>query len=78
MDQTGNALLDLPEDGTAERPEVPRDELRQMLLEFLPAGTVRRGHKVTAVQALGDGRHQVDFAYDTNVVADLLLGADSA
>ncbi|NUW35584.1 FAD-dependent monooxygenase [Nonomuraea sp. SMC257] len=78
MDQAGNVLLDLPDDGTGERPEAPRGELRQMLLDSLPDGTVRWGHKVTAVRALGEGRHQVDFADDTTVVADLLIGADGA
>lgn len=78
MDQAGNVLLDLPDDGTGERPEVPRGALRQMLLDSLPAGTVHWGRKVTAVKALGDGRHQVSFAEDTNVVADLLVGADGA
>ncbi|MFE9636349.1 FAD-dependent oxidoreductase [Streptomyces sp. NPDC006463] len=78
MDQAGNVLLDLPDDGTGERPEAPRGGLRQMLLDSLPAGTVRWGHKVTAVRALGEGRHQVDFADSTTVVADLLIGADGA
>lgn len=78
MDQAGNVLLDLPDDGTGERPEVPRGELRQLLLDSLPAGTVRWGHKVTAVRALGGGRHQVAFAGNTTVVADLLIGADGA
>ncbi|MEV0538157.1 NAD(P)/FAD-dependent oxidoreductase, partial [Kitasatospora sp. NPDC050463] len=78
MDQAGNVLLDLPDDGTGERPEAPRGELRQMLLDSLPAGTVRWGHKVTAVRALGEGRHQVDFADSTTAVADLLIGADGA
>ncbi|MFE9912481.1 FAD-dependent oxidoreductase [Streptomyces clavifer] len=78
MDQAGNVLLDLPDDGTGERPEAPRGELRQMLLDSLPAGTVHWGRKVTAVRALGDGRHQVDFADSTTAVADLLIGADGA
>lgn len=68
----------LPGDGTGERPEVPRGELWQMLLNSLPAGTVRWGHKVTAVRALDEGRHQVDFADNTTIVADLLIGADGA
>lgn len=78
MDHTGAVLLDLPDDGTGERPEVPRGELRQLLLDSLPAGTVRWGQKVTAVGALGEGRHQVDFAEGAAVVTDLLVGADGA
>ncbi|MFI6503883.1 FAD-dependent oxidoreductase [Nonomuraea typhae] len=30
------------------------------------------------MRALGNGRHQVDFAHGTTVVADLLIGADGA
>ncbi|MFD5745970.1 FAD-dependent oxidoreductase [Streptomyces sp. NPDC127033] len=78
MDQAGNVLLGLPDDGTGLRPEAPRGEIRQMLLDSLPAGTVRWGRKVTAVRALGDGRHQVDFADGTTAVAGLLIGADGA
>ncbi|WP_333737049.1 FAD-dependent oxidoreductase [Streptomyces sp. IBSBF 2806] len=78
MDRAGNVLLDLPDAGTGERPEVPRGALRQTLLDSLPAGTVRWGHKVTAVQTLSDGRRQVVFADDTTAVADLLIGADGA
>ncbi|MEU5764335.1 NAD(P)/FAD-dependent oxidoreductase [Streptomyces asoensis] len=78
MDHAGNLLLDLPDTGTGERPEVPRGALRQMLLDSLPAGTVRWGHKATAVRTLADGRHQVDFAGRATVVTDLLVGADGA
>ncbi|WP_405455664.1 FAD-dependent monooxygenase [Streptomyces sp. NBC_00101] len=78
LDRAGNVLLDLPDVGSGERPEVPRGALRQMLLDSLPAETVRWGHKVTAVRALGDGRRQVSFAVGTTIVADLLVGADGA
>ncbi|MEU0677943.1 NAD(P)/FAD-dependent oxidoreductase [Streptomyces sp. NPDC006172] len=78
MDRTGSVLLDLPDTGTGERPEVPRGALRQLLLDSLPAGTVRWGRKATAARTLADGRHQVDFADGTTEVADLLVGADGA
>ncbi|MEV4054944.1 NAD(P)/FAD-dependent oxidoreductase [Amycolatopsis sp. NPDC049688] len=78
LDRTGAVLLDRPDDGTGERPEVPRGALRQLLLDSLPAGTVRWGHKVTGVRPLGDGGHEVSFADGTAVVAHLLVGADGA
>ncbi|MFH8224389.1 FAD-dependent oxidoreductase [Streptomyces sp. NPDC018057] len=78
MDRTGKVLLDLPGEGTGERPEVPRGELRQLLLDSLPDGTVRWGRKVTAVRPLGEGRHHMDFADGSTAVADLLVGADGA
>lgn len=70
--------FDEPDDGTGGRPEVQRGELRRMLLDSLPAGTVRWGHKASATRALGDGRHEVSFADGTTVTTSLLVGADGA
>ncbi|MGX9888896.1 FAD-dependent oxidoreductase [Streptomyces sp. NPDC002276] len=78
LDRDGKILLDLPDDGTGGSPEVLRGELRQLLLDSLPAGTVRWGHKVGGVRPLGDGRHEVTFADGTTVVTGLLVGADGA
>lgn len=78
LDKDGNVLFEEPDDGTGGRPEVPRGELRRILLESLPVDTVRWGHKVTAVSSLGDGRHTVTFADGSTVTADLLVGADGA
>lgn len=71
-------LFDQADDGTGGSPEVLRGELRQLLLDSLPANTVRWGHKVSATRALGEGRHQVTFADGTTVATDLLVGADGA
>ncbi|MFI7103696.1 FAD-dependent oxidoreductase [Streptomyces sp. NPDC050161] len=78
LDRDGTVLFEKADDGTGGRPEVQRGELRQMLLDSLPDGTVRWGHKVSGVRALGDGRHEVAFADGTTVDADLLVGADGA
>src|SRR5580658_4917165 len=40
LDKEGNVLLDEPDDGTRGRPEVPRGDLRRILLASLP-DTVR-------------------------------------
>ncbi|WP_405854681.1 FAD-dependent monooxygenase [Streptomyces sp. NBC_01515] len=72
----GTVLFD--DDSTRGRPEVLRGELRRILLDSLPAGTVRWGHKVTGVRALGEGRHEVTFADGTAITASLLVGADGA
>ncbi|MBD2894178.1 Flavin-dependent monooxygenase [Actinomadura sp. RB99] len=74
----GTVLLDEPDDGTGGRPEVQRGELRRMLLDSLPAGTVQWGRKVTGVRALGGGRHKVAFADGGTVVTNVLVGADGA
>ncbi|OZD07999.1 FAD-dependent oxidoreductase [Rhodococcus sp. 06-235-1A] len=74
----GAALLDEPDDGTGGRPEVLRGELRRILLESLPADTVRWGHKLTSVCPLGNGQHAIEFENGTTTVSDLLVGADGA
>lgn len=78
LDADGAVLLDLPDDGTGGRPEVQRGELRQMLLDSLPEGTVQWGRKVSTVRAVGDGGHEVTFADGGTVRTRLLVGADGA
>ncbi|MEU5210933.1 NAD(P)/FAD-dependent oxidoreductase [Streptomyces sp. NPDC020742] len=78
LDRNGTVLFDKADDGTGESPEVQRGELRQILLDALPDGTVRWGHKATGVRALTEGRHEVTFAGGAAVVTNLLVGADGA
>jgi 2-polyprenyl-6-methoxyphenol hydroxylase-like FAD-dependent oxidoreductase len=78
LDKHGNVLLDEPDKGNGGRPEVPRGDLRRILLNSLPAGTIRWGYKVTSVFPLGGGRHVVTFADGSTVTTDLLVGADGA
>ena len=49
LDKDGNVLLDEPDKGNGGRPEVHRGDLRRILLDSLPADTIRWGHKVAAV-----------------------------
>ncbi|WP_040822180.1 FAD-dependent oxidoreductase [Nocardia jiangxiensis] len=74
----GTVLLDEPDDGTGTRPEVQRGDLRRLLLDSLPEGTVRWGHNVTGVRAVEPGRHEVSFADGSTVRTGLLVGADGA
>ncbi|MBT2453144.1 FAD-dependent monooxygenase [Streptomyces sp. ISL-43] len=78
LDRDGTVLLDKADDGTGGRPEVQRSELRRILFDSLPAGTVRWGHKASSTRALGDGRYEVTFADGGTVVTSLLVGADGA
>src|SRR5580698_1954855 len=78
LDKNANVLLYQPDKGNGGRPEVPRGDLRRILLVSLPAGTVRWGHKTTAVSPLGNGRHEVTFANGSAVTTDVLVGADGA
>ena len=81
-DKDGNVLFEDHDDGTGGRPEVPRGELRRILLESLPADTVRWGHKLTAVSSAVsqpvDGRYILTFADGSTVTTSLLVGADGA
>jgi 2-polyprenyl-6-methoxyphenol hydroxylase-like FAD-dependent oxidoreductase len=78
LDRAGTVLLDRPDDGTGERPEVSRGELRQILLDSLPDGIVQWGRKVSGVRALGQGHHELRFTDGTTVRTSLLIGADGA
>ena len=78
LDRDATVLLEHPDDGTGNRPEVLRGDLRRVLLDSLPPGTVRWGHRVTTVVTRGDGRHDVHFANGVRVTTDLLVGADGA
>ncbi|WP_297844235.1 NAD(P)/FAD-dependent oxidoreductase [Pseudomonas sp.] len=77
-DQHGNVLLEWPSTDNGGRPEVERGELRRILLESLPADTIRWGHKLTAATPLGGGRHLLSFANGSTMTTDLLVGADGA
>ncbi|MER0479030.1 NAD(P)/FAD-dependent oxidoreductase [Streptomyces sp. Edi2] len=78
LGRDGTVLFDRADDGTGQSPEVQRGELRQLLLDALPDGTIRWGHKATGIRALTGGRHEVTFANGTTTVTSLLVGADGA
>ncbi|KPC52485.1 FAD-dependent oxidoreductase [Amantichitinum ursilacus] len=78
LDLHGTVLSDQADDGTGGRPEILRGDLRQILLDALPADSVRWGHKLTTITPVGDGQHALHFAHGARVTADLLVGADGA
>jgi 2-polyprenyl-6-methoxyphenol hydroxylase-like FAD-dependent oxidoreductase len=78
LDRHGVLLLEEADDGTGGRPEVPRGELRRMLIESLPEGTIQWGKKLAGLKSLGDDRHELTFVDGTTLVADRLVGADGA
>ena len=74
----GRVLFEEADDGTGQRPEVPRGELRRILLDSLQPGTVRWGCKLASATPLPGNRHRLDFADGSTVTADLVVGADGA
>jgi 2-polyprenyl-6-methoxyphenol hydroxylase-like FAD-dependent oxidoreductase len=78
LDRNGTVLLDEADDGSGGRPEVLRGDLRRILLGSLPDTTIEWGRKVTDVQPLGDGRHELTFSDGSTAITSLLVGADGA
>ncbi|MFE7558294.1 FAD-dependent oxidoreductase [Kitasatospora sp. NPDC057500] len=75
LEPDGTLLLqeDTPDDAPLERPEVDRADLRDLLLDSLPADAVCWGHEF---ESAGDGR--LHFADGSSAAYDLLVGADGA
>ncbi|MGK8523809.1 FAD-dependent oxidoreductase [Nocardia asteroides] len=75
LEPDGTLLLqeDTPEDAPLARPEVDRADLRGLLLDSLPEGSVRWGH---GFESAADGL--LRFADGSTAPYDLLVGADGA
>ncbi|MFF3174200.1 FAD-dependent oxidoreductase [Streptomyces sp. NPDC057900] len=75
LEPDGTLLLqeDTPDDAPSERPEIDRADLRDLLLDSLPEGTVRWGH---AFESADNGL--LHFAGGGSAPYDLLVGADGA
>ena len=78
VDKDGIVLFDAPDDGQARRPEVLRGDLRKLLLDSLPEGTVRWGKKLADVLSLGGGQHEIRFTDGSTARSSLLVGTDGA
>jgi 2-polyprenyl-6-methoxyphenol hydroxylase-like FAD-dependent oxidoreductase len=78
VDRDGTVLAELADDGSMSSPEALRGDIRRILLESLPEGTVQWGKKLVAATPLGGGRHELTFADGSVAVTDVLVGADGA
>jgi 2-polyprenyl-6-methoxyphenol hydroxylase-like FAD-dependent oxidoreductase len=69
-------LGDVPDDGSMAKPEALRGDIRRILLDSLPMGTVQWGKKLIAATVAGNGRRELAFADGSTVTTELLVGAD--
>ncbi|EJD47137.1 FAD/NAD(P)-binding domain-containing protein, partial [Auricularia subglabra TFB-10046 SS5] len=66
-------------DAKPARPEIDRRDLRQILIDGVPAERIQWGHAfVSARQLEGSHEWEVSFANGEKVTVDLLVGADGA
>lgn len=75
LEPDGTLLLqeDTPDGAPSERPEIDRADLRDLLLDSLPEGTVRWGHAFESAES-----GLLRFAGGGSAPYDLLVGADGA
>ena len=78
VDQSGNILFDKAGGQNDKRPEVDRGELRRMLLDSIPGEMIQWDHKLRAVEAIGNGTHELTFSNGSKVHSGILAGADGA
>ncbi len=78
VDRDGRPHLVEEDEGDGGRPEVPREDLRRLLLDSLTPGTVRWGRKLVGVRPVRGGWHELTFADGDVVVSTVLVGADGA
>ena len=77
LDTAARTLLDIDQtDFEPSRPEIDRVTLRQILLDALPADTVRWSTTVTGLTPLTDRGYRVELSDCTGVDADLVIGCD--
>ncbi|MFJ5886635.1 FAD-dependent oxidoreductase [Kitasatospora cineracea] len=79
LDRTGTVLHrdDTPDDSPALRPEIDRADLRDLLLDSLPPGTVAWG-RVLRTATPGAGGWRLEFADGSRAEHRTVIGADGA
>jgi 2-polyprenyl-6-methoxyphenol hydroxylase-like FAD-dependent oxidoreductase len=78
VDRNGTILLDVPGSLEGARPEVDRGELRRLLIDSLPVGTIRWGSKLRSIDPSGRPGYRLTFADGSSIFADVIVGADGA
>lgn len=76
LDKTGSTCWQDSANDT--RPEIERGVLRDLLLQSLPAESIRWNSKVSNIARLEEGRYEVRLANGETFATTLLIGADGA
>ena len=76
LDTQGAVLAEAPDDGSMEKPEALRGDIRRILLDALPAGTVQWGKKLVSATSLGGGRHELHFGDGSTLTTEVMVGAE--
>jgi len=76
LDTQGVVLAEVPDDGSMEKPEALRGDIRRILLDSLPAETVQWGKKLVSATSLGEGQHELHFGDGSTLTTKVLVGAE--
>lgn len=79
-DHAGTLCFEHTEEAAAlaDRPEIDRTELRDLLLTSLPPERIRWGSKIASVEALANGQYRLQGPAGSLGDFDLVVGADGA
>ncbi len=79
LNRAGQILFEMkPDEGSGDRPETDRTELRKMLLDALEPGVVGWGCNLHAIRQRNDGTYELLFEDGVVGPFDLVVGADGA
>lgn len=77
-DKHGVMVYQDPSNNAGDRPEIDRPQLRQLLLDSLPADTIRWGHTLISIESVPGGSVTLQFKHGVSSTFDLVVGADGA
>lgn len=76
LDKQGVVLAEVSDDGSMEKPEALRGDIRRMLLDSLPADTVQWGKKLVLATSIGAGQYELHFGDGSTITTEVLVGAE--
>ncbi len=76
LDTQGVVLAEVLDDGSMEKPEALRGDIRRILLDSLPTDTVQWGKKLVSAASLGEGQHELHFGDGSTITTEVLVGPE--